>query len=722
MKPHPFTFALICSFLVVNSYGQIKWPKSIPFPRGGSVTLYQPQPESMSGNSIKGRSAISVKETSKSDPVFGAIFYDAFISTDKDNRIASLDSIVIQQVKITGIDDSVKLKKLATLLETEIPKWKMEIALDALVATIKYNYPDPEIYNNDPPKVYYRSKPTTLVYIDGEPKTKKDTDIDAERVLNTPSLIFKEGSQWNLYTGGVWYKSNSITSGWTPETTMSDKVKSINDQIKKHEKENNNGKEPSQKPKPTEILVSTEPAEVIQSDGPAEYKDIDGTSLSYISNSSNNIFKDKNSQSFYILLAGRWYKSSSLDGPWTFNEPDKLPADFSKIPEGSEKDVVLAHVSGTKAADEAIVDNEIPQTAKIERKTPDIKVGYDGTPKFTTIKGTNLALAENSASTVFREGEGKYYVLENGVWYTGRTSTGPWSVAIERPAEVEKIPMQSKAYSAKFVYIYEVTDTYTIQGYTGGYLGSYVQGDPVIVFGTGFYYPAWYGAYYYPAPLTWGYGFVYTPWVGWGMAYPYAFGYMSVGFYFGFGFGYGYGYGWGCGGWYGPHGYRPPYYGHHPGHGYYGRNGNRVNHHDGLGGRNNVYRDRPTAGTSDRPNAGGRPSMGTNDRPGAGSGNRPSATPANGKNNVFADQAGNAFQQRNNGTVNQRDNASNSWKSASDRTSPGASNNINRDMQSRGRSDVRTNNYQNYSRGSGGGYGGGSRGGGGRGGGGGRRG
>src|SRR5262245_14335888 len=116
MKPFAFAFALVFSFFVINGYGQIKWPKSIPFPNGGSVTLYQPQPESMEGNKIVGRSAISVKENSKSDPVFGAIFYDAFIATDKDNRTATLESIKINHVGINGIEDSVKLKKLATLL------------------------------------------------------------------------------------------------------------------------------------------------------------------------------------------------------------------------------------------------------------------------------------------------------------------------------------------------------------------------------------------------------------------------------------------------------------------------------------------------------------------------------------------------------------------------------------------------------------------------------
>ena len=34
---------------------------------------------------------------------------------------------------------------------------------------------------------------------------------------------------------------------------------------------------------------------------------------------------------FYFLVAGRWFKSASLEGPWTFATPS-LPADFKEIP------------------------------------------------------------------------------------------------------------------------------------------------------------------------------------------------------------------------------------------------------------------------------------------------------------------------------------------------------------------------------------------------------
>ena len=158
-----------------------------------------------------------------------------------------------------------RLKKLIALIEAEVPKWDMEIALDAVIGTIRKDHSNAEIYNNDPPKIIYTIKPTTLVLIDGDPIIKKDKDLDADRVLNTPSLIFKEGTQWNMYNGGIWYKSTAVTSGWSPEKSMSKKISSINDQFKKPEKENNDGKAPAEKPQATDILVSIVPTEVIQS-------------------------------------------------------------------------------------------------------------------------------------------------------------------------------------------------------------------------------------------------------------------------------------------------------------------------------------------------------------------------------------------------------------------------------------------------------------------------
>jgi len=189
----------------------------------------------------------------------------------------------------------------------------------------------------------------------------------------------------------------------------------LRNKIKKQEAENNDGKAVTDKPKVTAIIIATEPTELLQSDGAANYKTVEGTSLLYVSNSTNEIFKDINGQKTFVLIAGRWYNAPSLKGPWSFVDADKLPADFAKIPAGSDKDGVLASVAGTDEASEAMIDAEIPQTAKVERKTATVKVEYDGEPQFTRIEGTSLQVAENANLTVMIDPAGKYFALDNGV-------------------------------------------------------------------------------------------------------------------------------------------------------------------------------------------------------------------------------------------------------------------------------------------------------------------
>jgi hypothetical protein len=239
-----FTGLLFIGFLLgLSTYAQRNfWPKEIPLKTGGKILIYQPQPDELNGITLKGRTAVGAKEKANDPMVYGAIFFDAKLITDKSTRNATLESITITNAKVEGLEDKVKLQKLVDFIESEVPKWDLDISLDQIVATIKRNSGDGKMYNNTPPKIYYKDKPTSLVILNGEPIIKKDKDIDADRVLNSPNLIFKEGSQWNMYNGGIWYQSSQVTSGWVASKNMSAKVKSINDQIKKQEKEANDGK------------------------------------------------------------------------------------------------------------------------------------------------------------------------------------------------------------------------------------------------------------------------------------------------------------------------------------------------------------------------------------------------------------------------------------------------------------------------------------------------
>jgi hypothetical protein len=405
---------------------------------------------------------------------------------------------------------------------------------------------------------------------------------------------------------------------------------------------------------------------------------------------------------------------------------DKLPDDFARIPVDSEKDDVLSSVAGTDQARDAMMDAQIPQTAKVDRNTATTTVSYDGEPQFAAIEGTSLQYAVNTHSTVLLSNK-TYYCVDKGIWYESQAAKGPWKVATARPAETEKIPATAPVYNVKYVYVYETTPQYVYVGYTPGYMGCYVYGGTVI-YGTGYYYNPWYGPYYYPRPVTYGFSMHYNPWYGWSVGFHYSAGWFNFSVYGG-------GY---HGGYWGPPMYRPPYY-HRPGYPpyyrppYYPGAGYRPPRPTPYyGGRNNtaindnMYRNNKGVSTSDRvkpmpsarpstlPSTGSgntRPSTRPSTLPSTGSGNNrpstqpavtnpavrpstgnpnnrlPSAQPVN--NSILTDKQGNVFQK--DGSNWQQRNA-NSWQNVNS-SRQAEINQLNRQQQTLDRGNMRTNNY-----------------------------
>jgi hypothetical protein len=714
--------------IAVNAKDKDTWPREITTPKGVKITIYQPEPESLTGNKMNARMVVSVKMDKTSEPVFGVVWTETTMLTDKETRVASMENFKVTGTKFPDAKDTAKINRLKTILESEIPKWKLDIYLDEIVATLEQDQPEgADAMNTKAPEILFRYEPTTLILIDGEPKVQTDDQLKMERVINTPFFIVKnpDDKKFYLYAGSFWYVSSSVTTGWTVSKSLTKTMTALDSEIKKKENEEKQknaagSSAASSESKPTTsataILVSTTPAELIQTTGEANYVSIPGTGLVYIKNTEDNIFKNIEDQQYYVLLSGRWYKAGELKGPWDYVAADKLPADFAKIPDGSEKDVVLPFVAGTEEAKEAVMDAQIPQTAKVDRNSTECTVKYDGEPKFEPIEGTGLQVAMNTSSTVLLSNN-KYYAVENGVWFVSDNATGPWKVSTERPADVDKIPPESQAYNVKYVYIYETTPEYVYVGYTPGYTGCYVYG-PTVIYGTGYYYNPWYGPYYYPRPVTYGFCMHYNPWYGWGMSMGYSTGFFSVSIGFG---GYGhYGGYWGC------PGYHPPYHG-----GYGGHYGNNYVHNDidiNNGRNNNVYNNRRDATTKDVSrgqgsggNRGGasastRPSTGTgaSTRPSAGTSasTRDVSSPkpsAKGSNNMYSDKSGNVYKQDSKGAVQQRSN--NSWQSTSGNRA--ATSQVNQSSQARDRGNMRSTNAaasrpSSYSGGrAGGGYSGG---------------
>lgn len=551
-------------------YGQQEntWPRSIPNEDGSEINVYTPQPEVMQGSQLKFRAVVSLTLPGQEDPCFGTIWCIATIETDRDSRTITFLSVKVASLKFNIPIGTDTISNLKNLLSENLPTLLGSFPMDDILTSLNMQTEQKKIattLETQAPRILYSNKPTMLVLIDGTPKIVFNQTWHQNAIVNTPYTILRLSGKYYLYGKKHWYVAPSVQGPFLYDANPLSELVTIQEQIEEANASDagytSDDEDSNDNINPMKILVSTEPAELIQTDGSPQMASITGTGLSYITNSPNDIFYIEGH--YYILLSGRWYTSSSLySNAWTYISSKSLPEDFSRIPEGSPKDRVLAFVAGSQEAREAMVDAQIPQTAKIDRNEASTSVTYDGDAQFEPIVGTDMKYALNSEIPVIYY-NGLYYAVDKGVWFVSSSPNGPWQLCLERPQVVDLIPPSCPVYNIKYVYIYNVTPDWVYEGYTSGYLNTYIMG-PTIVYGTGYHYRSWRGNNYFPRPYTWGFGMCYNPFTGWSLNYDYSYGWMNSGFDYSL---------WSdwTGGWWGPMAYHPPYHSNKwDNYGYYG--------------------------------------------------------------------------------------------------------------------------------------------------------
>lgn len=221
MKRFYLSLSILCCTIFIGSVAQaqLQWTKTINTANGSIVKIYEPEPESFSGNILKMRSAISVLEKGKTDPVFGSFWAVATVETDKDNRLVSVQSVKIPNIKFPGGTDSMNINYIKTILETEIPKVETHLSLDELLSSLDMNTEEKKLskdLENNPPKIIYTTQSSILVLIDGTPKFQHNDDWGVDAVVNSPFTIIKNNDgNYYLYGSKHWYKASSATGPYS---------------------------------------------------------------------------------------------------------------------------------------------------------------------------------------------------------------------------------------------------------------------------------------------------------------------------------------------------------------------------------------------------------------------------------------------------------------------------------------------------------------------------
>ncbi len=111
------------------------WPREV-LSTEGTITMYQPQIESYSGDSLKARAAVSILQTGKDEPVFGAIWVTCRVMTDRPTRTVKLEQMEVRMIRFPEGTDA-DTAKIADALEEVIPRSDLTFSLDLLLESLE---------------------------------------------------------------------------------------------------------------------------------------------------------------------------------------------------------------------------------------------------------------------------------------------------------------------------------------------------------------------------------------------------------------------------------------------------------------------------------------------------------------------------------------------------------------------------------------------------------
>ncbi len=516
------------------------WPRNVTL-KSGTVVWYQPQVESwIDQKNIVGWSAVAYTRTGVKEPALGTIKIEGPTHVAVDDRVVTLD-LRITQYNFPSLPPD-QVKELVADVQA-LPVNQRVLDLDRLLAYVAASPLQVKNVDNikaDPPKVFSSTTPAILLNLDGETVWSPIKDVDLRYVVNTNWDVLEHTPTKMLYLryNRSWLQAKTIEGPWTPAGKLPESFSKLPpDENWKDVKAAIPGDKLSDKAVPR-VFVSTDPAELIAVQGPPSYLKVEGaTTLLWVNNTESDLFRMGQTGDFYFLVAGRWFKSASLDGPWTFATPS-LPEDFKRIPVEHPRSRVLASIPGTPQATEAVLLAMVPRTARVnkkELKAPD--VAYQGEPQFQPVQGSQgVERAVNTDKDIVKYGD-LYYLCFQGVWFMSRSANGPWEVASTIPAQIYTIPASSPSHHVTYVTIQEDNDDEWVTfAYVAAYTGVMI-GFGCAMWGSGYYYPPYvgYGGFYpayYPYAHTYGMGAWYNPYSG-----AYGRGYAAYGPYGGVGMG-----------------------------------------------------------------------------------------------------------------------------------------------------------------------------------------
>jgi hypothetical protein len=194
-----------------------------------------------------------------------------------------------------------------------------------------------------PPNVLYSTNQAEIILFDGKPVFSRITGTQLLYATNTPGCVFLDSATSKIYylSAGRWFRANTLEGPWSyatpdlpadfaripPGSPASRVLSSV----------------PGTEEAKDAVLLAQVPTTMVVDpvaaaaqakvnyDGDPQFKPIEGTPLSYASNTQDKVIKY--GDVYYLCLQGVWFMSTTAQGPWKM--ANSVPQEIYTIPPSS---------------------------------------------------------------------------------------------------------------------------------------------------------------------------------------------------------------------------------------------------------------------------------------------------------------------------------------------------------------------------------------------------
>ncbi|MFM0220471.1 hypothetical protein [Paraburkholderia dipogonis] len=207
-----------------------------------------------------------------------------------------------------------------------LPAKMSKVPADPTWADLKPYIPPPQGRKAKAPGVFFSSTPAELIVFDGQPvyATIPGTQLVFAKNTDSDVFVYSPNKTYYYLTAGRWFSAPGPTGPWTFATNQlpSDFAKIPRDSAAARVLRSVPGTPEAddavllaQIPTTVEVNPAAAAAAVkVSYSGDPQFQPIQGTPLSYATNTPDKVIKVENR--YYVCSQGVWFDSSSPSGPW----------------------------------------------------------------------------------------------------------------------------------------------------------------------------------------------------------------------------------------------------------------------------------------------------------------------------------------------------------------------------------------------------------------------